>query len=302
MQGEQKKPKVRFTRNADGSIGAPRDVSDASDDLIELWGKQSASLELPRLSIKQEFSQLKKSLTYKKKKQLKTPIASNKNNSQAVQKHKVDAVDTPTQGTRTSATTSPPITIAINIPALRVPKRFSSKNKKPILLSGVAFMAIIVAVFVIVRLMNPNDTTNNNGEVQGAVTSNISIGVTPSFPVLTPNGNGVADLGGFANIAPKDAPPVYAYTDSIGDKKIKVSQQQLPDALRSDQASKLKELAQGFNANTPLEIGDNTAYIGASAKGAQSVVYIKGENLVLIASDDTIPNADWVTYIGNLRY
>lgn len=300
MQGEQKKPKVRFTRNADGSIGAPRDVSDTSEDLFELWGKQSASLEIPRLSIKQEFSQLKESFTHKKKKQSNSPIATNNKNNQVVQSRKHTAVQTPTLSTRTTSVASPPITISINIPALRIPKRFSSKNKKPIVLTGVAIIIVVLAAFLAFRATG-NDV-KSNGEVQGAVTSNISIGVTPSFPVLTPNGNGVDDLGGFANIAPKDTPPVYAYTDAIGEKKIKVSQQQLPDALRTDQAAKLKELAQGFNANTPLEIGDNTAYIGASAKGAQSVVYIKGENLVLIASDDTIPNAEWVTYIGNLRY
>lgn len=302
MQREEtKKPRVRFTRNPDGSIGAPRDVSGSSDDIIELWGKQSASLELPRLSVKQEFSQLKESLTHKKKKQSKTALAPKRITSQMVKKPKTATAATPKNSTVTSSVASPPITISINIPALRIPKRFSPKNKKPILLTGIAFVSVIVATAVIVRLINSNDGTNN-GEVQGAVTTNISTDVTPSFPVLTPNGNGVADLGGFANIAPKDAPPVYAYTDSIGDRKIKVSQQQLPDALRTDQATKLKELAEGFNAKNPLEIGDNTAYIGASAKGAQSVVYIKGENLVLIASDDSIPNSDWVTYIGSLKF
>jgi len=297
MQGEQKKPKVRFTRNADGSIGAPRDVSDTSEDLFELWGKQSASLELPRLSIKQELSQLKKTFAHPKKSkssnQVQDPL---KKSSQATQLNK----KIPAKGAGVPVA-SPPITISISIPALRIPKRLSAHKKKPMMISGIAILVAVTALFVIVRLNNSNDGANN-GEVQGAVTTNISTNVTPSFPVLTPNGSGVVDLGGFANIAPKDTPPVYVYTDSIGDKKIKVSQQQLPNALRTDQATKLKELAQGFNANTPLEVGDNTAYIGASAKGAQSVVYIKGENLVLIASDDTISNSDWVTYIGSLKY
>ena len=300
QRDEIKKPRVRFTRNPDGSIGAPRDTRDTTDDIIELWGKQSASLELPRLSVKQEFSQLKKSFTHKKKKQppqvTKSVI---KNKPQVIKKQSNNTVHTKS-GVDDSAVASRPITISISIPALRIPKRITTQNKKPIMLSSLAILVAVSAVVLIIQL-NGNDA-QNGGEVQGAVTTNIATNVTPSFPVLTPNGSGVADLGGFANIAPKDAPPVYAYTDSIGDKKIKVSQQQLPDALRSDQAAKLKELAQSFNANTPLEIGDNTAYIGASAKGAQSVVYIKGENLVLIASDDTIPNADWVTYIGSLKY
>ena len=302
MQREEiKKPRVRFTRNPDGSIGAPRDVSDVpEDDIIELWGKQSASLELPRLSIKQEFSQLKNSFVHKKKRQAQRPAVSTKDTRQTINKRKIATPSVTTSGKDVSSVASPPITISISIPALRIPKRITAHNKKPVILVGLVTLVVVTAAVVITRT-NMNEA-NNSGEVQGAVTSNIPIGVTPSFPVLTPNGNGVEDLGGFANIAPKDAPPVYAYADSIGDKKIKVSQQQLPDALRTDQTSKLKELAQGFNANTPLEIGDNTAYVGASAKGAQSVVYIKGENLVLIASDDTISNSDWVTYIGNLRF
>ncbi len=301
MQGKQTKPRVRFTRNADGSIGAPRDVSSAPDDIIELWGKQSASLELPRLSVKQELSQLKKAFIHKKKQTPQVPASQKKSANSVVKKRTLSASNTPVNTPALPATGSRPITISISIPALRIPKRITLQNKKPLLIGGLAVVLVASAAFMIVRL-DSNDTSSKNGEIQGAVTSNIPIGVTPSFPVLSPNGNGVADLGGFANIAPKDAPPVYAYTDAIGDKKIKVSQQQLPDALRTDQAAKLKELAQGFNANSPLEIGDNTAYIGASAKGAQSVVYIKGENLVLIASDDTISNAEWVTYIGNLRY
>jgi hypothetical protein len=299
MQREEtKKPRVRFTRNPDGSIGAPRDVSGTSDDLIELWGKQSASLELPRLSIKQELSQLKKTFAHPRKNKSNNRVqASLKKSSQVAQLSK----KLPAKGAVAPVAPPRPITISISIPALRIPKRLSAHKKKPIMLSGIAILVAVTALFVIVRLNNSNDGANN-GEVQGAVTTNISTNVTPSFPVLTPNGSGVADLGGFANIAPKDAPPVYAYTDAIGDKKIKVSQQQLPDTLRADQATKLKDLAEGFNAKTPLEIGDNTAYIGASAKGAQSIVYIKGENLVLIASDDTISNSDWVTYIGSLKY
>jgi hypothetical protein len=196
MQGEQKKPKVRFTRNADGSIGAPRDISSSNpDDLIEVWGKQSASLEIPRLSIRQEFSQLKKSFNHKKKKQPNTPIGTNNINNHVVQKRKAATAKTPTQSIHTTSVASPPITISISIPAFRIPKKLSARNKKPIMLSGIAILVAVTALFVIVRLNNSNDGMNN-GEVQGVVTSNISTNVTPSFPVLTPNGSGVADLGG----------------------------------------------------------------------------------------------------------
>lgn len=294
---EKKKPRVRLVRNADGSVDVPRDKTQQSDDLIELWGRQSASLELPRLSIKEELTQLKRYVSSKKH------AASTQHKAKMSQKttRPIQPPDTGTQAEKQPITETRPITITLHIPALRIPKRLTPNTKKPIIVAVLVFVVVVSGVFIILRLAGSSDTTTN-GEVQGAVTGNIETNVVPSFPVLTPNGNGVADLGGFANIAPKDALPVYAYNDAIGDKKIKVSQQKLPDTLRTDQAVKLKDLAESFNAKTPLEVGDNTAYIGATVKGAQSVIYVKGENLVLIASDDTISNADWVTYLGNLKY
>jgi hypothetical protein len=282
MQEGKKKAKVRLTRNSDGSIGAPKDVT-AKDDIVELWGKQSASFELPKLSLKEELSSLKKSFTSKKKQSI----------------HNVSSVKTRIL-TDDAGTKTKPVVITLSIPALRVPKRVLPHTKKQWALN--ALVIIITASLIgFITIKNSQDSSNT-GEVQGAVTSTIPTNVTPEFPVLTPLGAGVDDLGGFAKISPKDAPAVYAYRDTISGIPIKVSQQQLPDALRTDQANKVRELAEGFNAKNPLEVGDNTAYIGASTNGVQSVVYVKGENLVLIASDNTISNADWVTYIGNLRF
>jgi hypothetical protein len=282
MQEGKKKPKVRLTRNIDGTIGAPKDVT-AKDDIVELWGKQSASFELPKLSIKEEFISLRKSLI-KKKKPSKTTITTDKKEA--------------TKKTSSENTHTKPVVITLSIPALRIPKRILPHTKKQVIIN-VAVIALAVGLIGFLMMRSP---TENKGEVQGAVTSNIPTNVTPDFPVLTPLGAGVEDLGGFAKISPKDTPSVYAFRDAIAGVPIKVSQQQLPDSLRTDQINKLKELAESFNAKDPLEVGDNTAYIGASTNGVQSVVYMKGENLVLIASDNTISNADWVTYIGNLRY
>jgi hypothetical protein len=282
MQEGKKKAKVRLTRNSDGSIGAPKDVT-AKDDIVELWGKQSASFALPKLSLKEEFSSLKKSFSSKKK------IAKQK-------KTNTDKTHASTEGSNHTN----PVVITLSIPALRIPKRILPHTRRQVVLN----LAVVLAATGIIGYLLVHDASsdNNSGEVQGSVTSSIPTNVTPDFPVLTPLGTGVDDLGGFAKISPKDAPAVYAYRDTISGIPIKVSQQQLPDTLRTDQANKVRELAEGFNAKNPLEVGDNTAYIGASTNGVQSVVYVKGENLVLIASDNTISNSDWVTYIGNLRY
>lgn len=309
MQRERQKPKIRLTRNADGTIGAPRDVSKSADDLFELWGKQTASLELPRLSIKEQFIQVKDAFNKKRaRKQSAKSIVAQKSaaqtrvavsgNKAAVRKGK-SILPVAVTTVQAPAVTRP-ISITVSIPAVRIPRRIIPTTRKSIILVIACLIVMSGGLFMILR--HGSSSNVSTGEVQGAVTESIPTNITPDFPVMTPLGKGVAELGGFAKVSPSGSPAVYAYKDTIGSTVIRVSQQQLPDSLRTDQAGKLKELAEGFNANTPLEIGDNTAYIGASVNGAQSVVYSKGENLVLIASEATIPNSDWVTYIGNLRY
>ncbi|MEZ6330644.1 MAG: hypothetical protein R3B12_01365 [Candidatus Saccharimonadales bacterium] len=282
MQKEVKKPKVRLTRKDDGSIGLPTSSQQGSpEQLTNIWGAQKKAQATRRASVKQELSQWRKARVAKKQQQ------KNQATKSRTKDHK-------------KITNDAQRSVSVRLPHIAIPNKLKNQPKKRLI--SVAGIALVVMVTGVVIANVKKSDANNSGEVQGAVTSSIQTNVTPEFPMLTPFGKGVDDLGGFAKISPNGSPPVYAFADSIGSVKIKVSQQQLPDALRTDQAAKLKELANSFNANDTIEIDDNTAYIGASVNGAQSVVYIKGENLVLIASESTIPNADWVTYIGNLKF
>jgi hypothetical protein len=289
------KPKVRFTRNADGSIGIPRD--NKTDELVELWGKQSASLEIPRLSIKQEISKLKQAYTKKlskkhiQKKQtivLPTVKKLETNKSEQVSKNQTN-------------TETRPITITVSIPAFRVPKKISAIPKKPILIGLAVVMVVVVGFALLNQTDNDTNRADSNGQVQGAVDSGISTNVKPSFPVLTPNGKGVDDLGGFAKINPPGKPDVYVFTDNLSGTPIKVSQQKAPEDLLTD-PTKVSEIAKQFNATKTFDAGEFTVYNGISIKGPQSLVYTKGDLLVLIVADKELPSATWVDYISNLRF
>jgi len=94
---------------------------------------------------------------------------------------------------------------------------------------------------------------------------------------------------------------VYAYTDSIGQIPIIVSEQRLPKKLQGDVDQNISDLASSYAANDKLKAGDTTVYIGTSAKGPQSVIFVKNNLLVLIKSDSAIPDKAWKTYINSMN-
>lgn len=124
---------------------------------------------------------------------------------------------------------------------------------------------------------------------------------TPPFHAVTPNSKSIEKLGGWQRLTPPDGTVLYIYTDTLNDVPISVSQQVLPASFKNDKQAKLAEVAKGYNATTPLDAGDIKAYIGTSAKGPQSILFIKHDSLVLIKSKQAIPNEIWVAYIKTLR-
>lgn len=99
-------------------------------------------------------------------------------------------------------------------------------------------------------------------------------------------------------MSPPDNDPVFAYTDSIDGIKISVSQQPLPSGMDDAQVA---ELAKKYNATTKLELSQPVVYIGASAKGPQSVIFTKNKLLVLIKSQGKISDEAWTNYIKSLN-
>lgn len=123
----------------------------------------------------------------------------------------------------------------------------------------------------------------------------------PPFSTVVPKNTTIEKLGGWQQLTPPDGTPVYVYTDTVNGVPVSVSQQALPATFKSDRQAKLTEVAKGYNATTQLIAGDVKAYIGTSARGPQSVLFIKENVLVLIKSRENIPTESWIAYIELLN-
>lgn len=124
---------------------------------------------------------------------------------------------------------------------------------------------------------------------------------TPNFTPLIPKGKTIEQLGGWQKLTPPSGDAFYVFVDSIGGVSVNVSQQRLPGKFKGDITNKMTDLARAYNANVKLDIDGTKVYIGTSAKGPQSVLFIKNDVLVLIKSWATISDADWTAYIKSLE-
>ncbi|MDQ5931978.1 MAG: hypothetical protein QG649_63 [Patescibacteria group bacterium] len=124
---------------------------------------------------------------------------------------------------------------------------------------------------------------------------------TPQFETLIPEDSKIEDYGGWTRVSPPNRDPVFAYVDRIGSTPINVSQQQLPQDFKSEPDDQVKDLALGYGASKTLSVDKTTVYVGTSAKGPQSVIFRKGDLLVLIKASAAVADDAWITYIRSLR-
>jgi hypothetical protein len=122
----------------------------------------------------------------------------------------------------------------------------------------------------------------------------------PSYDVVLPRQRTVEDLGGWKRISPANNDPVFAYSDMIGEVQISVSQQPIPKPFLGNIEASVKQLADSYSATIVLEAGEIKAYLGRSARGPQSVIFVKDNVLVLIKSQKPISQSDWIKYITSL--
>lgn len=166
-----------------------------------------------------------------------------------------------------------PVVSETPLPKKRTPH---TKKRLIILIAATLLVLILVALFII---------SQPRGE-------------QPKFSTVLPAGKSINSLGGWKRNSPPENDPVYAYTDTIKDAKIVVSQQPLPERFKNAPREGLEETAKAFNATEVIDgVG---AYIGTSAKGPQFVLFIKNKVLVMIKSDKEIPQDEWRRYIRSL--
>lgn len=124
---------------------------------------------------------------------------------------------------------------------------------------------------------------------------------TPTFTTVLPNGKTSEDFGGWRRVSPSDRNPVYAYPDTLAGVSIIVSEQPIPDDFKSDLTGSIEKLSDGYSAGRTFDVDGTLVHIGKSAKGPQSLIFIKRDLLILIKSSSTISDDQWKTYIKSLR-
>lgn len=145
------------------------------------------------------------------------------------------------------------------------------------------------------------DSSGNTVDSSGLITNgDLSTG-TPEFDTILPSGRTIEDLGGWTRVSPPDRDPVFAFADTLGNNRLIISQQPLPESFLSDPDVQVAEMAKAFSANNTITVGETLAYIGTSAKGPQSVIFTKNGLLLLIKSSIEMSDEDWANYIRSLQ-
>jgi len=171
-------------------------------------------------------------------------------------------------------------------------QKLSPKIRHTIVAGSIATVLVVPGFMLLQR----NNSTGNDAKGEAGVLSAKS--TKPSFSYVLPGGKSESLAGGIKFDSDKG---VVSFRDSIGGVAITVSQQRLPEGLRTETADKVRRLAEDFSAKEVISTSNPTAYLGTSSKGPQTVVFYKNETLVFIQSAKQIDKHDWSEYITRLR-
>lgn len=125
--------------------------------------------------------------------------------------------------------------------------------------------------------------------------------LSPQYDTILPKNTSIDSLGGWKRVSPPESEPVFAYTDTINDVPISVSQQQIPETFKGSVDKSTTKLAEAYRATEAFKVGNMKVHIGTSSKGPQSVIFTQNELLILIKSQKSVPNDSWKRYIESLN-
>lgn len=160
---------------------------------------------------------------------------------------------------------------------------------------GVFLLVIASGVFMVGQSDQGKGAVGDNGESQGQ-----ALGLKtekPVFDTVLPAGKNEEEVGGLRRLSPDGVDPVYVFVDKIGEVPVRISQQKLPEKFKIDRDGELRKIAEQYYAKETIDIGGETAYIGTSAKGPQSVFFVKDDLLIFITSDTQIDKNAWQSYL-----
>jgi len=194
----------------------------------------------------------------------------------------------------------------------KTPKK-STLKIKPQLRKKPVRIALGLSVAIVALTIVKSATSNNKTDQLGAKTStapqlssgNIDADIpevdSTEFPLVWPGGKSEKDFK-IVRVSPFGNDTVYAYIDSLNGQDIKISQQKLPERFNTDRDVKLKELADSFQATNVIQIDDQKVYHGYSENiNTQSLIFIKKDLLIFIASPQQTADEIWAGYIAGLE-
>lgn len=302
LEGSGKQKRAKLVRGEHGEISLGRD-----DDIGDIWAQQD------RIRQQRELEEQKKRLARKKLKKQKglvglAKVESTRALSRARQELLgTDGVNKAKNSKAKSSNSAHPtreqgrvVEVNLALPSfLRGWRRVFPRLSKKIYVS----LAVVILVAVTGGYYLHHRGSNKTQEAKpGSSANSSSIALpheTPGFNTVVPKEKSIDQLGGWVRVSPAGTTPVYAFADNINTVTINVSEQALPDNLKTD--AELSKMAEGFGANKSFKVGDITVYIGTSGKGPQSVIFSTKSLLVLIKSASEIPNDSWIAYINSLQ-
>lgn len=169
-------------------------------------------------------------------------------------------------------------------------------SRRQLVIGGAACLVLITSFTGLKAL---GGRKNDSGKVDVATGVLGDAAREPEFETVLPDGNKDATLSDrFAYDAEKK---VASFTDKINGVPITVSQQPLPPNFQEDPDGQVEKLAKNFNATKKISANGETAYLGTSAQGPQSLVMRKSNLLVFIFSEQEISEQIWGEYIARLE-
>jgi hypothetical protein len=175
--------------------------------------------------------------------------------------------------------------------AITIPKLDYFKKRKKLVLSLAGITVVGLASLGIYRLADkPADS-----DITDVLGENV---IDPEFDTVLPDGKKESTE---ENKIGYDAQrKVASFRDNIGGVPITVSQQPLPEQLKSNPDEEVKKIAEGFSAYNVISESNPKAYLGNDVKGPQTVIFHKKGLLIFILSDRQIDKDLWAEYITKL--
>jgi hypothetical protein len=178
----------------------------------------------------------------------------------------------------------------IKLPSGLHTSHFSPKRRR----IGVVTAILILGVGSI--LTASHFLSDNSKEGKGVLSDSVQV-TAPTFKPLLPDG----DTSKSESLKYDTNRKVMTYTDTIDQVSVTISQQQLPEAFKTDTDSQVEKMAKNFNATEIINESNPKSYLGTSIKGPQTAIFVKNGVLVFIQSARTIDKHSWAAYITKLQ-